>query len=160
MRIGISPETDRRLAHELLALAVADDRGRARVGEHVGELVALDRRVDGRERGPGAEHAVDRDGGLGAVREHERDAVAPLDARLEQSRREPVREAVQLAVRERPLARHDRLPRRVARRRGAQVLSERAGAQPELRFRSTYAAMASIEPKFSSVISTSSTVTP
>ena len=72
----------------------------------------------------------------------------------------PVGEAVQLAVGQRPLLGHDRLPLRVAGGGGAQVLSQRACAQAELRFRSTYATMASIEPKFSSVISMSSTVIP
>ena len=72
----------------------------------------------------------------------------------------PAREPVELPVADlAPLGDH-RHPVGVAVGGKAQVLGDRADAHAAARFRSTKPAIASIEPKFSSVISTSSIAIP
>ena len=116
----------------------------------------LDRRVERRERRAGAQHAVDRDRRLDAVREHDRDAVAAADAALAERRRRAPRRAVELGVGDRPLAvRSPPCARGRGRPRRARSSARVRALTPGACLRSTKPTIASIEPKFSSVISTS-----
>ena len=67
--------------------------------------------------------------------------------------------SIELAVGDRLLAGDDRGGIGQGRRRGPQILGEDRGSQGSARFRSTYREIASTDPKFSSVISTSWTPT-
>ena len=91
--IGTSPATATAAPHDLGVVGVADDRRRAGVRQDVRELVALDRRVERRECRARAEHAVDRDRRLDAVRQHDGDPVAALDAELAEAARRARRPA-------------------------------------------------------------------
>ena len=151
------PGARRRGAGEVGALRVADDRRGLGVCEHVVEALVLDRRVEGREGGAGPPRSLDRDRRRDVVGEQERDPVATPHAELSQAGREAGGQPIQLAVGDLAVAGYHRRPGRgrVAAVE-AQVLGDRADAHAAARFRSTKPVMASIEPKFSSVISTSS----
>ena len=83
-----------------------------------------------------------------------------VNPELPQAGGEPACEPVELGVGDLAVLRDQRHPFRVAFGGGAQVIGDRPDAHAAARLRSTNPVIASIEPKFSSVISTSSIATP
>ena len=148
-----------RLPGDLRSLRVRDDGRGAAVGKYVGELLGLDRRVQRRDRGRGAQHAVDGDRRVGRVRQDDEHAIAAAHPRGGKGGCRAVCGGVEPRVVEAHVARDDRLAARMACGRPAQVLAERPRAHTGRRA-STKRLTAAIDPKFSSVISTSSTSMP
>ena len=118
----------RRVCHDVRVARVADGDRRAGVLEEERELLLLGRRVQRRERRPGAQGAVDRDGRLHAVGEHDGDAVAASTP----SCRRPAGECRRPHGRARrtltpPLPVDDGRAIGAARRAGAQIVGEGPG---------------------------------
>ena len=144
-----------RLTGERSVFRVGDHQRRFDVGERRRQPVALDGRVERSDRGPGAQHPFDRDHCVHSVRDHGRDSVAAADAALGERRGERRAALVELAVGDRLGAvDHRQAPGIAAGHRG-EIVGDRARSHPGACLRATKPTIASIEPRFSSVISTS-----
>ena len=112
--------------------------------------------LSGASAAPARQRSLDRDRGVDLVGKQHRHPVAAPNAELGEARREPAGKPIELAVGHLAIAGYHRHPVGVALGGRAQVIDDRADAHAAARFRSTNPVIASIEPKFSSVISTSS----
>ncbi len=107
-RRAIRQPRQRLVQHRHGAL-VGNQHARRAIGQHVGQLVGLGRRVDRNEDGAGAQRAENREHRLDAVVEVDGDAIAADHAEAREPRGHARHLAVQLAVRQPASGAHERL---------------------------------------------------